>query len=426
MCDTASTKISLETRTAASAVLTNATSSVSKAAHGIHGFDAQKKTDKIDFMGSTFECVKTQDLAHYLQRFNTTMWFTYRRDFEPIERMAITSDAGWGCMLRSAQMILAQALQRHMLCTSSDSVNDRRRVNQQMLRWFADTAQVDSLFSLHNMLSCGIKYGKAPGEWYGPTTAAYVLRDLVNTPHTRKRLSLAVLVVTDGVIYQETVEKLCCECAQSQQTNHEDCPPAAAPVAKSSHESENMKKPSAMIDPLLNPPELLPPAPWNVGLLILLPLRLGLDSLDKASTSGLVQSFSFPQSVGIMGGKRAHSVYFYASQGTDLHILDPHTVQKALTCKHITEEDQKSVQCPQPLVMPVTHIDPSLAFGFYCRDRADFEDFCIRVKSVAAKSTFFISIANKAPDYGGLDDDMDLASVKEDGDTDEEDDYVLV
>ena len=39
-------------------------------------------------------------------------WFSYRKDFNQIkeDNIAYTSDAGWGCMLRASQMILAQGL----------------------------------------------------------------------------------------------------------------------------------------------------------------------------------------------------------------------------------------------------------------------------------------------------------------------------
>ena len=48
-----------------------------------------------------------------VEEFRSLFWFTYRYGFPPIKPTILTSDAGWGCMLRTAQMLFAEALAVH-------------------------------------------------------------------------------------------------------------------------------------------------------------------------------------------------------------------------------------------------------------------------------------------------------------------------
>ena len=48
--------------------------------------------------------------------FQSVTWFSYRDNLEqPLIDSKIKSDKGWGCMLRTGQMILMQAIKRHVL-----------------------------------------------------------------------------------------------------------------------------------------------------------------------------------------------------------------------------------------------------------------------------------------------------------------------
>ena len=120
--------------------------------------------------GDVYLGARCADAADVAQRIRETIWLTYRCGFAEMAPYGYTDDGGWGCMLRSAQMLMANGLLRH-LGAGGDS---RRRV----LRWFADAAGPEAVYSIHNMVRCGLRYDMLPGEWYGPGIAAHVLRDL--------------------------------------------------------------------------------------------------------------------------------------------------------------------------------------------------------------------------------------------------------
>ncbi len=72
---------------------------------------------------------------------------------------------------------------------------------------------------------------------------------------------------------------------------------------------------------------------------------------------------TFPQSVGIVGGRPSASLYFVGHQDANLLYLDPHLPQQAAPLPGALH----TYFCDAVRLMPITSMDPSLAIGFYCR-----------------------------------------------------------
>jgi cysteine protease ATG4 len=144
------------------------------------------------------ECVRAphslmmcaQVLDAFMRDFRSRVWCTYRKGMAPVlpgpaaaaavpisqgdagaasmmsgstmfsqPAGALTSDVGWGCTLRSGQMLLAEALSRHVLgrgwVRSAQAAIDKRMV--QLLSLFCDTPAAP--LSLHAICSAGSEQG---------------------------------------------------------------------------------------------------------------------------------------------------------------------------------------------------------------------------------------------------------------------------
>ncbi|CAK0889050.1 unnamed protein product, partial [Prorocentrum cordatum] len=186
---------------------------------------------------------------------------TYRKGFAPMYRPAsaslrapaagsaeqrryirLTSDAGWGCMIRVGQMLLATTLKRHHIADgeSAEARATGGRAEQSgeqadLCRAASESAAVDadvgpepsgaqdadqplerqflddpspqrSPFSIFGFIRAAIAgqelTQKLPGDWFGPTTISETIAALVSRSGELAG-SLAVYVDSDGCLYED-------------------------------------------------------------------------------------------------------------------------------------------------------------------------------------------------------------------------------
>uniref|UniRef100_A0A8C3RE16 Cysteine protease n=1 Tax=Cyanoderma ruficeps TaxID=181631 RepID=A0A8C3RE16_9PASS len=157
------------------------------------------------------------DKSKLLLDVSARLWFTYRRKFSPIGGTGPSSDAGWGCMLRCGQMMLAQALICRHLGRDWQWEKHKKQPEEyhRILRCFLD--RKDCCYSIHQMAQMGVGEGKSIGEWFGPNTVAQVLKKLALFDEWN---SLAVYVSMDNTVVIEDIKKMCWCPAQSSSVAH--------------------------------------------------------------------------------------------------------------------------------------------------------------------------------------------------------------
>ena len=317
------------------------------------------------------------------QEIHSRFWFTYRKDFEPlIGNPKYTSDCGWGCMIRSAQMLLGQALLLHFFGNSwslygSLKTDSDFNMYKQILIWFNDRSSLECPFGLHRLLEIADRKSsetaeKQPsrvGTWFGPTSVCLLLKDALTESFNANPLlkKIRIYCAQDCTIYKQDVMNMCC-------TKQQDDSDTFLPV------------------------------------IILVSVRLGGEELNQIYTPSLKRFLAMENCIGLIGGKPKHSLYFIGYQGDKVIYLDPHLAQptvvisnsaassKLTSSNHsslmgqsfedasivdVRSFDNSSFHCTSPSKTSFTKLDPSLAIGFYCRTLASLNELCDLIQDMS-------------------------------------------
>ena len=348
--------------------------------------------------------------AEFYQDYVSRVWCTYRRGFVSLGRF--NSDSGWGCMIRSGQMMLAESLIRHTIGRAwrlRDANGVLSTQHRPVLRMFLDHAAAGVCpFSIHELVKRGEeKYGKVPGDWYGAELISQVLADVMNgssdAPGMGKAMGITMHVARGSVVYRDEIDNICSGGLAGAVAAGTAVAESAAAIAATAMKTS-----------------------WNGQALFLsVPVRLGLRNLDNDYFPEIFEILKFPQSTGIIGGRPGHSLYFVGavdannrvqfdirnrngdigsvskSNSSNSHhgkgrrnpspqlvYLDPHYEQAAckLSASFPNAEELQTYHQSQPLAVDIKNVDPGLAFGFYCRSPADLDDLWSRLIRFRSKN----------------------------------------
>lgn len=258
------------------------------------------------------------------------LWFTYRSGFSSIGGSGPTSDRGWGCMLRCGQMVLAQAFIRKHLGRSwrwqADHNGQLPLPYKKVLRLFEDKRTAP--YSIHQISHMGESEGKAVGTWFGPNTVAQAIKKLAPYDYWN---NIHVHVALDNLVVLSDLKI----------------------------------------------------SPWK-PLVLFIPLRLGLSELNPLYSRGIKATFRFPQTLGMLGGRPSHALYFLGYVGSQLLYLDPHVTQTMADLDGPDSETfpDSSYHCERVGRIELTDIDPSVSLCFFIDTEAELESWISMAKSL--------------------------------------------
>uniref|UniRef100_A0AAQ5XB81 Cysteine protease n=1 Tax=Amphiprion ocellaris TaxID=80972 RepID=A0AAQ5XB81_AMPOC len=320
--------------------------------------------------------------------FASRLWLTYREEFPPLPGSILTSDCGWGCMLRAGQMMLAQALTLHFLgrdwtwsealtlqpldtetwtttaakrlvasleasLQGSSNPSDhgssplpqtqaapgsaeeadahvKEMYHRTLVSWFGDSPSAQ--LGLHRLVRLGLTMGKQAGDWYGPAVVAHILKKAVEEAMDPGLAGITAYVSQDCTVYSADVV----DCHRNDQ------PASASPL------------------------------PDDRAVIILIPVRLGGEKTNPEYFDFAKGILSLEYCIGIIGGKPKQACYFVGFQDDSLIYMDPHYCQSFVDVS-TSDFPLQSYHCPSPKKMPFSKMDPSCTIGFYSRSVQDYE-----------------------------------------------------
>ncbi|KAE8349065.1 putative cysteine protease atg4 [Aspergillus coremiiformis] len=326
----------------------------------------------------------------FVSDFESKIWMTYRSSFPTIPKLdndeanhpmtltvrlrsqlmepqGFTSDTGWGCMIRSGQSLLANAMSTLHLGRAWRR-GEKSQEEARLLSLFAD--HPDAPLSIHQFVKHGAEAcGKYPGEWFGPSATARCIEAL---SVQCGNLAPKVYITNDTTdIYEDSFRRVACS-------------------------------DSGSIQPTL----------------ILLGTRLGIENVTPVYWTGLKAVFQFPQSVGVAGGRPSASYYFIGTQGSYLFYLDPHSTRPAspynVAGESLSREEINTYHTRRLRRIHMQDMDPSMLIGFLVRNEDDWEDWKRRIALTAGKPIIHVFSGVDTPHFPGRKDAVDEVEALDD------------
>ncbi|EAR87941.2 peptidase family C54 protein (macronuclear) [Tetrahymena thermophila SB210] len=275
------------------------------------------------------------------------IYFSYRSGFSHQFQNHIFSDSGWGCMLRSGQMIFANGLLRHL--KENPQIQNQLKIQNIndillfIIKFFIENK--DQPFSIQQIAAVALEEFKLEmGFWYSPNRIAYSLKKLLNNFQTFSEMNIVSEVMySDRPLYFSQ-----CVTAMTGQKIDSTLPNNILVDANKNYEKKQ-------------------------SLILLIICQIGLDYPEEKYLDILIKLFTHRLSIGMIGGKHSSGYYFTGLNNDKLTYLDPHIVQHAdintneINLKTYFQEEVKQINKHA--------LGPSVGLGFYLKDLNDLNEF---------------------------------------------------
>lgn len=388
--------------------------------------------------------VKYLKQEELLNKLKNIPWFSYRENFEQIkddENIVYTSDAGWGCMFRASQMILAQGLFKlynlknlyefinqffayfydnkipiKFMCKpqkEKQEKNNKEENNKNIFESFEIIEKENKLFdlsfidlssemihglenmserksnseyiippfSIRNLIKFekySNKFGKKLGEWFSNYDTIRLICTINKRMNSHKDCNFKVLNFNEGVIKINEIINNCLEEFEEDKDLSDFEILSLSSIECADIVNNNLENDKY----IFNKKKYI----FKHKFILFVSVRHGLYTLEEDYYDEVLKVFDIETNIGMIGGKNTRAFYFIGKCGNNLIFLDPHYVQQTLTLKQIGTIDVQDTYIPNDIFyMNVEELSPSFSIGFAVNDMKNFKKL---MKKLTSKDYF--------------------------------------
>ena len=385
-----------------------------------------------------------------INRLKNIPWLSYRKDFDQIIQndKIYTSDAGWGCMLRASQMILAQGLcklysintlndfcnqfiayfydnkipTKFMCKINNESKNKNlaksQKENEVIYDEFEIIDKIDLPFinlssefikGLENMSKRNIdqefitppysirnfikvenhvnKKGKKVGDWFSNYDTTRLIYTINKDMNNHNDCDFKILNFNDSIIYIEEILENCFE--KLEEENNESNGFEILSIS-------DIKSPECLNNDVENKIYIFQGKNYifKHKFIIFVSVRHGLYLLDDGMYKEVFKIFDIETNIGFIGGNNTKAFYFIGKCDKNIIYLDPHYVQETIPLNNLGTISACESYIPKDIYyMPINELSPSFTIGFAVNNMKNFKLLMKKLTS----SDYFINQEKNIP-----------------------------
>ena len=325
---------------------------------------------QIHLYNKIYNLSNPQDIQKFNEKLSKIIYVSYRSKYKPQVNIknnkTYTSDCGWGCMIRSSQMILCRALYKIFKYIYKLDENIINQVvpfvmdkNLDIIKYKylgmdsyvdklkefgkQDIIEIDPPFSIHKIVILGEKFGRTSGEWFSDFELPKIYNIINSTFNVIPNLSIIHYnsFIELGIILERCFKEI-------DSNKIED-----------NNKIFNIEGKNYIME--------------KMGL-IFVSVRLGLDNVSPEYFPSIKKLFSCKECLGFIGGKKwtNSASYFFGYYDNFLLYLDPHFNNQSID--HLDINNIVSYKNKTIYKLDIKTLKAGFTIGFLFRNIKEFNE----------------------------------------------------